>query len=800
MRIRRWLAGAALSVLLACAIYGFLNERLLGQEFWTPEGRARFLGYTAFFWAAAALILTFWPAWLCAIAAAFVFGYSVWWCGPIAPLAVVYVLVSSFLLGKSVARGTKGVSTLLVGLAAWILPISIALHFPVNFRWVYVAAFAIPFAIGWKLLPAWLRNFRLAPASRREAAALAVLLFVLLTHWLVTLKPEVSADGLSMHLALPMSVAHDGRWAFDFRMHSWALMPIGGDCLFTAAYLMGGEAAARLLNFAVLAAMAFAVFRVSRRWLCPATAWLAAALFVSTPLTQLVTGSLFVENFWAAMVLGASVALWRYLEPDKSNDGHEGPDRARAYLVTAGILFGAALSVKLMAVAFIAPAAAIACFTVARRKQVRAAVPAAMLLLVFAAPPYLYAWWKTGNPVFPFANSVFRSPYFPKTSLIDARYNEPLTWKTPYEATFRSSHFYEGRNGSFGFQYFLLLLPAAILMSRRAPRALLGIAVSASFMLLAILPNLRYLYPALAPFSVAIAYLASEMPGTAVLFVALTAINTWFLPASGWYHNEFALFRREQVGAYLERSAPVRKLVDHLNRTAPGEPVAFFDSDSIAGLHAAPYTDSWHSEPYWSRVRNARLPEEIAAILREFGIHHAIAPLTGQVKYPVIRTFLAQWTTPTGISSGVFGRRDVLASPVPTPIDRTPAPPGAYDNVDPRIEYAGAWLDDHQFSRAADGSLTYSNVPGNTLRFAFRGSGITYVYTKALNRGIAAVSIDGVERARINLYSRQTKWQAETSFGGLDPGPHMIEVRILGRKDPRSSDYYVDLDRFVVNP
>src|SRR5207244_8362348 len=69
----------------------------------------------------------------------------------------------------------------------------------------------------------------------------------------------------------------------------------------------------------------------------------------------------------------------------------------------------------------------------------------------------------------------------------------------------------------------------------------------------------------------------------------------------------------------------------------------------------------------------------------------------------------------TGISSGVFGLRDVLASPVPTPIDRTPAPPGAYDNVDPRIEYTGAWLDDHQFSRAADGSLTYSNVPGNKI-------------------------------------------------------------------------------------
>src|SRR5439155_8778406 len=90
-----------------------------------------------------------------------------------------------------------------------------------------------------------------------------------------------------------------------------------------------------------------------------------------------------------------------------------------------------------IAVAFIGPAAAIACFAVARRKHVRAAAPAALLLVVFAAPPYLYAWWKTGNPVFPFVNSVFRLPYFTNTSLIDARFKAPFTWKTPYEETGR---------------------------------------------------------------------------------------------------------------------------------------------------------------------------------------------------------------------------------------------------------------------------------------------------------------------------------------------------------------------------
>ncbi len=68
-------------------------------------------------------------------------------------------------------------------------------------------------------------RFRLLCASRAEAAGLALLLFVLMAHWLVALvKPEISADRTSMHLALPMEVAHEGRWAFDFQQYTWALI------------------------------------------------------------------------------------------------------------------------------------------------------------------------------------------------------------------------------------------------------------------------------------------------------------------------------------------------------------------------------------------------------------------------------------------------------------------------------------------------------------------------------------------------------------------------------------------------
>ena len=55
--------------------------------------------------------------------------------------------------------------------------------------------------------------------------------------------------------------------------------------------------------------------------------------------------------------------------------------------------------------------------------------------------------------------------------------------------------------------------------------------------------NLRYLYPALPLFSIALGGLLTE--GACVFIAAaLIALNMWFLPASGWYHNDFALFRR----------------------------------------------------------------------------------------------------------------------------------------------------------------------------------------------------------------------------------------------------------------
>jgi hypothetical protein len=460
------------------------------------------------------------------------------------------------------------------------------------------------------------------------------------------------------------------------------------------------------------------------------------------------------------------------------------------------VLLGAALAAKVVAAIFLAPAALMATWVAIKRKQVSTLAAAFLLLALFAVPPYAYAWRKTGNPLFPFANGLFRSPYYPAESFSDPRFTAAISWHTAYDATFRSGLFFEGQGGGAGFQYLVLLIPAAILIRRR--RAVLSLAIGgiASIALFAFMPNLRYMYPALPLFSIAIGEILRAWRFAPFVFGALAALNAWFLAAGGWYQKDFVLFRPFEVPAWLEAYAPERLLIDYLNRAAPGEPVAFFSTGAVAGLRGAAFTDSWHTNDYWSAIRSATVPEQVAATLRSYRIHYIVAPVSLESSTTLFERFLREWAEPAGRTAGRMGLFRLRESPVK--LEKHPFGPGSYDDLDARIEYNGAWIHDRQFLQAANGSLTYCDVPGASLRLEFTGSAITYVFTKALNRGVAQVFIDGIERARIDMYSRETQWRSQRVFEGLGSGKHVFEVRVLSTKNPASSGTYVDLDDIAV--
>jgi hypothetical protein len=280
--------------------------------------------------------------------------------------------------------------------------------------------------------------------------------------------------------------------------------------------------------------------------------------------------------------------------------------------------------------------------------------------------------------------------------------------------------------------------------------------------------------------------------------VALIALNLYFFASAGWYHKDFALFTRPQWNDYMTVSGPQRELVAILNRTAPGEPVAFIRGGAIAGLHARAYSDTWHTYGFWKRMIEADDAAQVAAEFQELGIRHLITAIPVETESAVVQHFVNEWTAPSGASRGKFELRNVLDAPLKKLEDVVPAGAGSYDDRDPHVEYTGAWLHDRQFKQASSGTITYSNRPGDSFKLFFSGTSIEYVYTKALNRGTAEVWIDRQRRGEIDQYSESIEWQQRTVFSGLAPGPHTIEVRVLKERNPGSSDYYVDLDGFVV--
>src|ERR1035437_6629920 len=850
VRFYTWLILAVLAVLVALEIYGFRPSHLFSQEIWDPQGRARLPQFAALYLAAATALLILVPWIFARLAAALLVVLTAIAIGPAALLAVVFFLISAWSLGglvtclvpaKLVGRtlwsarvpldplladggvvprgdprtgGPPHLLSILLGMSIYIFLMPFAARLPVNYAWVYALVLALPILAD---LPRVRREF---PACLRLPAAVplrswgerlgcAAFLFVLTTHWFAMLKPEASADGLSMHLAIPAHLAAHHVMTFDPGRILWAVMPMGADFTYSMVYLLGGEMAARLLNFAILLVLLGLLHAAVRRSVSPGVAWLLVTLFATTPMVQLVTGSLFVENLLTAFLLGMMTALWRF-----------GESGERRFLYLAAALGGTAMATKFGAIALLLPA--LVCATVEvwrRRKQSGARWGLAVgLLLLAAAPPYGIAWLKTGNPLFPFRNDKFHSRQLdPKAEFRDLRFRDPLTWSTPYDLTFRTTRYYEGQHGSFGFQY-LVLAPLALLALLVSPRRqAVGAAVVSITAILLILntePNARYLYPAMpllfVPLAALLGWAAAHrrLLARALLAfaIACAAINVYFLPASGYHHKDFyGPFTPGQREVYMGRTAPIRNVIAWFNRAHPQTAVLLTQDSDIAGLGGDVYENHWHQYNTLDQIRRAPGVPGIRALLDQWKVRYLIArkPTASSYARPLaLRELLDQCTIAEYAFDEFFVARlepvcRTAATPLPADSVLT-AKPGTYDDFDPAILLLGDWERSGGFEQAFQHTVSYTDIPGAEIRFAFEGSELTYVFTKAANRGIAAVTIDGDGKGRIDLYSVDPQWRSSVRFAGLGGGRHLLVIRVTGESRAGATGKFVDLDALEV--
>ena len=583
-----------------------------GVDLWLADGIHRFGAFTIFWLAIAVTFGLFARRWLLAATATAVIACSIYAVG-IAPVATVLLFVfSCTVLGRLLfLSDLSGPLAMLGGLAIWITLLNLVARLPVHYTLTYLAALLLPVMLGLpharRLATQWLSLLRPRHLQPSEFFSLCLSAYLLTAIWMITLAPEVSTDGLAMHLNIPAGMALHHAFTEDFHHFVWALMPMGADFCYSVVYMLGGEYAARLLNFAMLAGTTLLIFQAARSFVSSAAALLLTALFLSTPIAYLVTGSLFIENFVAFMALGAVAALWRFHDKKSTRS-----------LLLAALLTGALLSLETGALAIGLPGI-VMLMILGRRRPVMAAA-AALLAVGIGAIPYAHAWFRTGNPFFPFDNPLFHSSL---ANIRDKEFAQPLTWHTPWDLTFLTSRYFEGQAGSFGFQY-LLFLPvvAAGAFAARSFRArsviLLGIASGVA--VAAVQPNARYFYFAMplliAGTAAAFAWLRTFdrwLFRTAIAVAAMaTFANIWFLPTADWYHRDFytaPLFSAAGRARYLHELAPVREVTAWIDRNHPTEPVVMIDSSDIAGLVAPVYTDNWHDYSFVQQIHAAHEPD-----------------------------------------------------------------------------------------------------------------------------------------------------------------------------------------------
>lgn len=560
-----------------------------------------------------------------------------------APLcALVYIFLSAYCIGSYFirrfsnelpSRFSEIIINIVLGLATILSISQILVHFPVNYRITYLIILGIPIAFNLDIvrenileIGGYLFNYR---PDRQTFLYAVPLMVVLAVHSVYVALPEAFYDALVAHLTVPNQIAWWGKWDFDFRSNVCAVMPMGADWLYTVGYLVGGEFTARLINFGLFVITTLLIVDIVRKRAPVSLALLIGAVFATTPITFIESASLFVENALAMFLLAAFFLLITFW------------DRiTKSSVLAISLCLGAALSIKLHAVAPVILISALLLFQCVRKyRQISVLSAFGIFLLIFVLTglvPYFYSFYETGNPVFPFFNRLFGSPYYPNVNFEDARWTGKFGWSILYDMTFNSHLFGEVYDGCFGFQH-LFLLPAGILtaifVGNFSIRLAAIIAILYFFFITINAQYIRYIYPAFPFFTLTevspFIFLQSNrfLSVFPKIFLGILIIlNLSFASTSCWILRNFdimSIFDNYSKRLYLAKMVPERSLNEAVNNTTiENANVLYLSNPFGAGLNGVPIYSNWYNPTLASKLNLIKDYHEFVSLLQEYRVTH----------------------------------------------------------------------------------------------------------------------------------------------------------------------------------
>ncbi len=306
----------------------------------------------------------------------------------------------------------------------------------------------------WRSLAAWLDGL-----NGIGAASLGVLWLVFSLAIVWADSPEVSPDSSRVYLPQIEQIATSNGFVVQF-IDFYHMLVRGLLSVHAMAFLIGSYPLVKLLSWSALPFLAILIAEeATRRSRMQNAGVLAAAVITTCPLLLQLGGTLYHDHTMTLLFVTSFIVLFRS-EPHRFFKG----------AVLSAAVMSSLLQTKYSALIFgIVWAGCLAILSFARYRSghPRAVYSFALVALcfaVFSCPFYVYTYFHTGNPVYPFFDHWFDSPHWPDNQAFgqsdvaapgfEGGVVDVLT--LPWHLTFESSLFIPGTQGLLGFQLLAL--------------------------------------------------------------------------------------------------------------------------------------------------------------------------------------------------------------------------------------------------------------------------------------------------------------------------------------------------------
>ncbi len=473
-------------------------------------------------------------------------------------------------------------------------------------------------------------------------------------------------DGVAEHLAMAKLWAQAGQIRPLWFMHH-SQFPATVQMLYTLALLFRGPVAAKLFHFAYGIIAVAAVFLLTRRHISRSAAPWAAVVLATTPVYEWLCGVAYVDLAVVAYILLAVHFFLAWVE-----------QRRLMNIILASVLAGAGMAAKMQTLPYFGVLLGIAAYVAVRapqRQQSQSWRHVALFAVVgtlLASPWYVKSWVITGNPVYPFAYSVFYgkqwSPQqaqwyrrhqqgFGMGELPSPEVMKNLSWwqqrlvgpreplklllapinltLRPWEFTVPVGKVAAVARMSIGPLY-LMFIPALLIFAPRPPKLKILLIVFLIVWLwwLYSMQLTRYLLPALALLAPAVGYAIRRSIAAGPVLRTLSRITIAVWLATALLFNVLAvtpalpaIFGLTSWDAYLQQNLGVYGPSQYINKFTPpdakvityGEPRCFYlDREYLWG--------DWHYHQMiiYDKMKQS---EQLVAAYRRLGITHILINL-----------------------------------------------------------------------------------------------------------------------------------------------------------------------------